>query len=874
MINHEKPLTGGGLRWGRPPVPFLALHVAAALLGRPLPSEIQRALGTEGASAIALSRPSLVRLPTDEAVLDLIARETVSFAQERISKLLDLPLAITLPASPLSAVRSWPVRSRNVMLRHGLAANVPRLQAATIGTLLDERMVGIQTALEVTALLEVFASGDDVVEPIATQAPEPPTVPFVLVAPDAHIRLGKSPAPLLPSTLRRAFASEVLPLWLTRDLHLPSNASVLALDASIWKQVESVPARVIQFVATLISYREKDIRDTTVLTKGWDTDVDPSTVDWPTRVRNALTSLGLMNRESLSRLTFGDLFAIPSFGAKSVLEFAVIAETLTARPSESLDASAREAIADAARETWAELVGADDVRFRDVVPPYHGTLRQLLDDALDSPQGSRAVAIAEALPTIRRRIDALTTQPFDSAIHELLKTSGVNDRDVAILERRMGWDGREAGSLQQIGDEFGITRERVRQLVSKVRDHISPAYIPALERSIQLLQSEAPIPVDAARDLLVSHGLATVRLHPSAVRSAANAFGYEVGFDVIHEYGTDYVAVADSPDAGQILAAARRHAGKVGVSNVAEVQARLEADGVNVPLAVIQRVIGSSPRCSYLLDQWFWMPGIPPERNRLRNVTRRILAVATELDLGTIRQGIRRLYSWRQIDLVPPTEVLRAFYNAHPEFVLTNRDTVASVEVLDYRAVLGDVERILVEVLAPRGLMDRGELEAAVTGRGVNASTFGVMTTYSPILDHPALNVWCLRGQRINPAEVAALQGILSTRTRGRRRSSYRWQEDGTLSLTIVLTSVSSPVISIPHDISRYVAGRRFKAVTSEGIAAGVIATDEKGLSWGYGPFLGRFGAEAGDVLNVSFDLATEHAQLSLSSVTELEEAV
>src|ERR1019366_631262 len=108
----------------------LALHVAAALLGRPLPSEIQRALGTEGASAIALSRPSLVRLPTDEAVLDLIARETVSFAQERISKLLDLPLAITLPASPLSAVRSWPVRSRNVMLRHGLAANVPRLQAA------------------------------------------------------------------------------------------------------------------------------------------------------------------------------------------------------------------------------------------------------------------------------------------------------------------------------------------------------------------------------------------------------------------------------------------------------------------------------------------------------------------------------------------------------------------------------------------------------------------------------------------------------------------------------------------------------------------------------------------------------------------------
>ena len=38
------------------------------------------------------------------------------------------------------------------------------------------------------------------------------------------------------------------------------------------------------------------------------------------------------------------------------------------------------------------------------------------------------------------------------------------DREVAILTRRFGLDGDESETLEEIGHQFGVTRERIRQL--------------------------------------------------------------------------------------------------------------------------------------------------------------------------------------------------------------------------------------------------------------------------------------------------------------------------------------------------------------------------------------------------------------------------
>ena len=55
-------------------------------------------------------------------------------------------------------------------------------------------------------------------------------------------------------------------------------------------------------------------------------------------------------------------------------------------------------------------------------------------------------------------------------------TGTLPDREVEILTHRFGLDGAELETLEEIGHQFGVTRERIRQLqnaaLAKLRDMI------------------------------------------------------------------------------------------------------------------------------------------------------------------------------------------------------------------------------------------------------------------------------------------------------------------------------------------------------------------------------------------------------------------
>jgi hypothetical protein len=856
------------LRWGWPPLALVPKVLAERLAGERVPEWLGELLDGSRTSLKALDVGAWERLPHNEEVrvraasyvLDLVANHAPKLEDVRIGR------PLTLSLHPLGLGR-WPARARNAFLRSGIATDPGRLATITFGQLLDIPAVGIRTAMDIIALLELYqvdsASNHE-------DAPEDGSnLPIATIDTAPFARWGKPDAPLLPRTLRRAFATETLPAWLLQDLHLPPDATAVALDSSVWRHLESLRPRVEHFVLGLMTYRMEEIRPIQVMEGTWPGHIPPEAVPWPTRVRNALGRADLLDPSHLERLKYGDLLALPAMGVKSVLEFAVMADTLAgAMPVSVLDEATRQDLLAATEEEWAERVRADDPRFRDVAPPHLGSLSHLFEEALNSPAGPRAQAAADALPAIRARVAEIAEEPIDIALVRLLRSLVASDRQAAIIVARMGW--REGGprTLQEVGDEFSLTRERIRQIVTKVLDRVGQTYLPQIERAIELLTERAPISVDEAARLLVKKGLATIHLAPVALQTAAELLGYEVTYHIDSGEGrTAYVLAEGLTGIGPIFAAARRGAGRVGVSNIEEVHAALEADGHDFSTDAIARVLGSSPKVEFLDQEWFWMPHIPPDRNRLRNVTQRMLSVTPRLDLPTIRQGVRRRYRFMQIDLVPPTDILAAFYSAHPEFVAHPDATVEATIPLDYRDVLGDAERTFVEVLrgSSTGLMDRLELEEAVTGRGIALATFAVFTTYSPILDHPAMNVWCLRGHRVDPAQLEALRAVIATRPRHRRVLDHGWDEDGALRLTVVVGTLSSPVIGIPASISRYVAGRRFAARTREGIPAGVIAVDDSGTtSWGYRPFLHRRGAEIGDTLTLRFDLAAEQVTLTL----------
>ena len=111
--------------------------------------------------------------------------------------------------------------------------------------------------------------------------------------------------------------------------------------------------------------------------------------------------------------------------------------------------------------------------------------RQLASDpaSLDAPLGEEgAGSVAELIE------DANATVPADAATQQLLRAhltallSELGDRERRVLEQRFGLDGSPPATLEQVGDELGLTRERIRQIESKALAKLRhPTFADALD---------------------------------------------------------------------------------------------------------------------------------------------------------------------------------------------------------------------------------------------------------------------------------------------------------------------------------------------------------------------------------------------------------
>lgn len=853
------------VRWGTSPLPLLPTALAHALAGVAVPEWLAATLGSRGASVEALAGDVWAVLPANEGTRERIRAYVLGLVKERSSELADVLIGCGGLDTIEPALLRAPGRSRHCLIRAGVLRDPARAASLRFADLLNQRSVGPRTALEAAAILESF--GD--------RSPSDATVTLA----DAIARLtipawGEPGSPLLPVGLRRALADERLPDWVRDDLCLAPDATPASLDASVWRGFDVLPLRVRRFVLNLVAYRIDLLTDVHVLETRWPDSVEPESVPWPTRVLNAISRAGLLDPVRLEATTYSDLLDLPALGVKSVLDFAAIAEAVTSRAAaDVVDHSAIDDLTTAADEDWADRLRADDPRFRDVAPVYVGSLAALFEDALSNPNGARAHHLTRSLPLIRARAAEIAAEPLDLAFDRLLRSVGANGRQIEIVKARLGWNEVGPVTLQDVGDAFHVTRERVRQVAEKVLGKVTPTYLPQLQVAIQVLEAAAPITVGDARLLLVAKGVTSSPLDPRGVEAVATLLGYEASFHIDLSDGSPWILPMGRLGTAPIFSAARKTAGRVGVSNVDEVQALLSRTGSETSSGEVERILRGSAKIRFLEDEWFWVPGIPADRNRLRNVTQRMLSVTPRLDLATLRQGVRRRYRFMGIETVPPTSVLGAFYAANPEFILHGGGMVESAVPLDYRSILGDVDRAFVEVFrsVPTGLLDRAQLHEALTKRGINPNTLAVWTSYSPVLDHPALNVWCLRGADVEPAALEALRAVTSTRTRHRRTVAFGWDDEGRLSLTVTIGNVQSPVVGIPSPIVRYVCNRRFAAITKDGTPAGTIVVDDGGTSWGFGPFLRRRGAEVGDPLTMRFDLTSELVTLTVGDEDALD---
>lgn len=599
----------------------------------------------------------------------------------------------------------------------------------------------------------------------------------------------------------------------------------------------------------------------------------------------------------LSSVTFGELFRIRDMGVLSVLDFALAVESMdlersncvrsteASTPNEAeLDEASQQLLLKTMEAPWAEAVSARDPRFAGTIPKLEGTIAQQLDrifdvDTLRSESVKDARALARSLPAIEERARAIGGLPLDLAMRQFIsaisRTRGIR---LEALLARVGFGADPPITLQEAADRIGTSRERFRQIQEDIPNRLPPhpVLMPALDRALEVLARIAPVSAEIAAARLVEERISTIPFHPLNVLAAAALCRRAATFRLEEVKGRTFVYTdAALSFSNALITLASRKARSTGAANVADVVAAAEKQGISIAEQDLKYLLLEAGRARFMGEDWFSFPSISPGGNRLINVARAILSVSPSVNVAAVRRGVQRRCRFHGLFLIPPRSVIAEFLSGIQPFILAEDGTVTVSGPLDYRKELGPSEQILVEVLrsTANGILDRESLARSCLDRGMNINTLSVLTTYSPILDHPWPDIWSLAGSTVEPASVEALRQAKALRPRIRRVVYSGWRPTGEPWLGFRLPRLTGSVqLFVPAAVSRFVAGRRFSASADDDSDVGTITVDERGASWGYTQFLRRSGADEDDILLVTFDLEKSEATLALATDESLEE--
>lgn len=703
--------------------------------------------------------------------------------------------------------------------------------------------------------------------------------------------------PLLPESLRNFWSGEPVPPWINEELGLAQGATFASLGVPAWATCphDELPESVQRFLINVVAMRRAVIADLRVFVRPWPRSLDPSLLSWSNRTRNCLQKAGVLSDVArLSTISFGDLLSIPALGAVSALDFSCVAEAAFApthqflREGTSMSEDPATLLLEAIDAPWSGQISSQDPRFSDLLTTGHLTVFERLEQLTTEPEDPplAEMQLAGSLAAVRERRSKIASLSLESALADFVeRLTGYNGPRLRALLRRLGCDGNEPATLEEAATVLGITRERMRQIHKRFTGRLPnhSVFMPQLDAAIEILREAAPLAIDLAAVLLQTKGISTQPFQPKSLLAAAEFCGRAQSFEIENSIGAPRVIVEKRREFERAaLSVACRQAEASGATNVQDIAAELDSRGfADVDHEVIRRFLSHCREVEFLSPDWLWHKGGIPDRNRLRNVTRKMLSVTSPINVSEVREGVHRHYKIRRTRgisswplVAPPRAILQEFYRVHPEFSIDAEGLVGSVEKLEYASELNSTERVLFEALrsSPACLLDRSSLARSCYDSGMNPNTFSQYLTSSPVITHVGTDMWSLRGTKVDAAAVEALREANAARPNERRIIDHGWTERGELWLAARLPEAPSHfVLGIPSAIRRFVAGREFPATDENGVTAGTVRVNDEGTSYGYSPFLVRRGADTDDILFITFRLAGGSSSLRLIDDEELE---
>lgn len=495
------------------------------------------------------------------------------------------------------------------------------------------------------------------------------------------------------------------------------------------------------------------------------------------RVYNELASRGLVTFSAVEPLTISEVASWPNVGRRSIFALVrTISERAlraafsasSAAPSHSTLRAAIDLDSTLAGiEEILQVVSARDVRFGRPIYPDIPLAQLLTRPALRAAEVDDLRGRLVKLANIVRHPQVLLVE-----LDDLLGKSG---RNAEIAKARWGWSGEGPKTLEEVGESYSVTRERIRQIIRKVAANAfqgRPAYLPT-SQAILLLASELGGAVfendlgqvayerglvDSPRDVSALWSLPELGLLP------ASSFAHlqDRSGDVV--IGADSHEVSEFASIGRIV---RRELSRRGIVGIAELRGAIEAEGIPVSdgeiLAYLNRAKDVAPVAS---GAYYWRP--TDADSPFMAVIRRPLVLVGPQTAQALQRAVRRAQARRpEYGARVPLETLKQALAASPYIRIT--DGLHEWTGPTDKVAFGDVERAIMEVLQREGpAATFSTIRKHIVQLGIKPVTMSLYLSTSPLFDQSGRGMYHLLGADLMPSDIE-LARRLSPKSRYRR---------------------------------------------------------------------------------------------------------
>jgi Bacterial RNA polymerase, alpha chain C terminal domain len=579
-----------------------------------------------------------------------------------------------------------------------------------------------------------------------------------------------------------------------------------------------------------------------------------------TRAHNSLRELGVMYTGDLVQLTRSDLLGFRNFGRKSLREVETVLGAMGLSLNMILVGWDHDLAGRLENKFEAELKAGRLQQIRRRFSALKGENRLSREGDVAADRSDRDT---HGTTQVSRgwRVKRKSEKPFriEAVLLQLLR-SLTSRRNAEMLQRFYGWDGLGPRTLESVGREYEVTRERVRQIAARFekrhRSWLNIGDLDLVARAVSHVRSRCPCRADLVErefcDLKISE-------RPFRVEGLLSAWRFLDGgppFEVALIEDVRFVILVGTAGVGRsVLQIARQLVEHWGCTTLEEVceQASTERD-------FVEQLLGVGDDFEWL-DQdrrWFWLRARP--RNRLLNQIQKVLSVTNPIDVGELRDAVGRHH--RMAGFAPPREVLLQLCDRASGYGVTGRK-VSAWPPINPATVLSENEMTLFRVLKRLGsVASKDELEENCIGVGMNRNSFNIYLSYSPIIARYDKGVYGLIGsEEVSAGAVEALRAPAQAK---RALLDHGWTPDGRIWVAYRLSrsNLGSGLFHVPAAIREFIEGN-FKLQSAGGNGLGELKVRD-GTLWGLGKVFERRGGEVGDTFVACFNATTREASIEI----------